>query len=156
MSTWADAVPWIVAAVGWGATHIFSEARERRKEIRAQLDKVQERLAKIEDMARSFHTSELFDQGKRDLLQYEIGRLERALNRIPKIDSDALVNVIILHRRSITYSNFDRSIYVRQDQASELIGDINSATQDFEDEIEYQYRQSYPATFPYFELRKQK
>jgi hypothetical protein len=150
MNQWTDAIPWIVAAVGWGATHLLSEARERRKEVRSQLDKVIERLSKIEENARSFHTALEFDQGKAASLLYEIDRLERSLTRIAKIDVETLIPVIVHHRRAITYKNFDRSSFTTQELGNELIGDINSDTQDFEDEIEAQYRRNYPSKFPYF------
>lgn len=153
MNTLADAVPWIVAAVGWGATHLFSEARERRKEVRSQLDKVLDRLSKIEEAARDFHSSESFDQKKVFSIVSDIDRLERTLGRIAQISVGNLVPVIIHHRRAITYRNFDKSTFQRQDYASELLADINAATQDFEDEIEAQYRLSYPSTFPYFKMK---
>jgi hypothetical protein len=153
MAGWTDAIPWIVAAVGWGATHLLSEARERRKEVRAQVDKVLDRLAKIEEAARDFHSADSFDQKKSLFILSEIHRLERILTRIPGMNIDNLVSVIILHRRAITYQNFDMSSFQRLDLGGELIGDINAATQDFEDEIEAQYRLNYPANFPYFQLR---
>ncbi len=150
MNQWTDAIPWIIAAVGWGATHLLSEARERRKEVRSQLDKAIERLAKIEEASRSFHTAQQFDDGKAAVILYEIGRLERSLGRISQIDAEALIPAIVIHRRAITYQNFDKSSFQTQQVGNELLSDINSSTQDFEEEIEAQYRRSYPSKFPYF------
>ena len=109
MTHWTDAIPWIVAAIGWGATHLLSEARERRKEVRAQLDVILERLSQIEGDARIFHTGLQFDHGKAASIIYEIGRIERFLSRIDQIDIQNLVPVIIRHRQAITYKNFDRA-----------------------------------------------
>ena len=152
MAGWIEAIPWIVAAIGWGATHLFSEARERRKEVRTQLDKVLERLAKLEEDARNFHTAESFDQKKSLSILSDIARIERVLARLTAIEINNLVPVIILHRRAITFRNLDKSSFEKQDSSSEMISDINSATQDFEDEIEAQYRIAYPPKFPYFTL----
>ena len=150
MAGWTEAVPWIVAAIGWGATHLFSEARERRKEVRTQLDKVLDRLAKLEVEARDFHTAETFDEKKSLSIISDIERIQRILARLIAIDADNLVQVIIHHRRSITYRNFDKTSFKKQKPSSEMISDINSATEDFEDEIEAQYRLAYPPKFPYF------
>lgn len=152
MAGWTEAIPWSIAAIGWGATHLFSEARERRKEVRAQLDKVLERLAKLEEAARDFHTADSFDQKKSLAIISDIARIERVLTRLTAIDINNLVQVIIHHRRAITFRNFDKSSFEKQDASSERISDINAATQDFEDEIEAQYRIAYPPKFPYFTL----
>ncbi len=152
MNSFTEAVPWIVAALGWGATHLFSEARERRKEVRAQIDKALERLTAIEQSARAFHLSDEFDQQKALAILSDIGRLERFVGRITKFQIDNFTPVIIQHRRAITYKNLDKSSFNSQKFESELLADINSATQDFEDELEAQYRLSYPTTFPYFRM----
>ena len=152
MAGWTEAVPWIVAALGWGATHLFSEARERRKEVRTQLDKVLERLAKLEEAARDFHTAESFDQKKSLSILSDIDRIQRTLMRLTAIQINNLVPVIILYRRAITLQNLDKSSFKKQDASSEMISEINAATQDFEDEIETQYRIAYPPKFPYFTL----
>lgn len=151
MTTFAEASPWIVAAIGWGATHIFSEARERRKEIRSLIDeKVLERLAKVEELAIDFHCGDSFDPQKAHTILSELNRTERALINLTAITIDNLNRVIIHHRRAITYKNFDKTSFVKQEVTSDLIFKINAATQDFEDEIETQYRISYPPKFPYF------
>ncbi len=80
---------------------------------------------------------------------------QRFLSRIDQIDIQNLVPVIIRHRQAITYKNFDQSSFVVHRLDSELLSGINVATQDFEDEIEAQYRSSYPAKFPYFVLKRE-
>ena len=152
MNGWTEAVPWIVAAAGWGATHLLSEARERRKEIRVQLDKTIERLAKIEESARSYHCGSSFDLQKSLSLISEISRLERSLARVTRFNLDDFTPVIIMHRRAITLKNFDSSSFSSCDQDSEMLMEISAATHDFEEEIERQYRGSYPSKFPYFRI----
>ena len=78
--------------------------------------------------------------------------LKYALGRITRFNVDIFTPVIILHRRAITYKNFDSGTFNSCDPGSELLMDISAATYDFEDEIERQYRESYPSRFPYFKI----
>lgn len=150
MTEWIAAIPWIIAAIGWVATHFLSESRERRKEVSSQLDKVLDRLSKLEESAREFHTSAQYDAKKATSIVFEIDRIERFLHRLAVINVDDLVPVIIHHRRAITFKNFDKSSFSPVDFNSRMITDISFATQEFEDDIEGQYRVSYPPKFPYF------
>lgn len=150
---WEAAVPWLIAVFGWLVTHLFSEARERRKEVRSQLDKQLDRLLKIEEAARDFHKSTTYEDKKADSIIAELSRLERAIQRIPRMNGDFYVQVLTHLRRSITLKNFDKSSFSAQDSSSELFSEINSAVQDFEDEIEAQYCRSFPSKFPYFKMR---
>ena len=154
MAGFFDAVPWIIAAVGWGATHLLSEARERRKEVRAQIDKLSDRLAKLQDDAIKFHTQAAYDDRGSAAILSEIDRMERLVARNSRFDSDCFIAVIIQHRRAITYKNFDKSAFVQQPFDSDLLAEVNVTTQAFEDELEAQYRISYPSRFPYFQIRK--
>jgi len=66
------------------------------------------------------------------------------------LSADLLQPYIIAHRRSITLQNFDSSEFKQQEPSSELIQEITNATLALEDEIERQYQQHYPESFPYF------
>jgi hypothetical protein len=151
--SWINAIPWIVAVVGWFATHLFSEARERRKEVRAQIDKILDRLFKLEETARQFHTGVEFDYAKSLEIISEIDRVERAISRITRYKIDEFVPTIIHHRRAITLLNFDSSIFVEQKSNSEILTNVSNATKDLEDELDIQYNIRYPSRFPYFTFR---
>lgn len=151
-SNLVDAIPWIVAAIGWGATHFLSEARERRKEVRAQIDKISEKLSKLQDAAMNFHTADRYDERAATGILSDIDRIERHVSRISRFDTDCFNAVIIQHRRAVTYRNFDKSTFSQQTFDGELLVEVNSATQSFEDELEAQYRISYPSKFPYFKF----
>lgn len=150
--SWLASIPWLLAIFGWLATHLFSEARERRKEVRSQLDKQLDRLLKIEELARDFHKAPAYDEKKVDSILSELSRLERALQRVPRLKNDAFVPVLVHLRRAITLVNFDKSSFCMQESTSEQLSEINSSIQDFEDEIEMQYQQFYPSEFPYFRM----
>lgn len=147
---WQDAIPWIIAVIGWFAAHAFSEARERRKDAKAQIEKILEKLSNIEKLGISFHTNEVHDPAKARELTSEIQKLERSLNRIQILDFQSLKYPIIAFRKSITLNNFDAGSFLKQTDTSNLIQEICDATFDLEDEIDTQYQEHYPSTFPYF------
>lgn len=148
--SWVNAIPWIIAVFGWFAAHAFSEARERRKDVKAQLEKLNSRLLKIEESAISFHTKAGFDPALAREIATQLDRAERTIGRLQMLSSELLQPYIIAHRRSITLSNFDISVFKQHEPNSELVQEITNATLAIEDEIERQYQQHYPASFPYF------
>lgn len=147
---WLASIPWIIAAIGWAFTHFLSEARERRKEVRSQIDKLYEQLYKIEQDARVFHCSPAFDAAKAGDVLSKIQIFERSMNRVPVFIIDNFTGPIIRLRRAITLKNFDLSDFVQQSQPSDILQDVFSASQDIEDEMEAQYRSNYHPNFPYF------
>ena len=67
----------LAAVIGWGITHIFSEARERRKELRVQIDKLHELLYQIEKDAINFHCASKFEVAKNGDLITQLSTMER-------------------------------------------------------------------------------
>lgn len=145
-----DAIPWLVAAVGWGFTHVFSEARERRKEVRSQLDKGIEQLLALEKAARDFHMKSEYDPVKAHELTAGIDTFERKLYRISCLKLDALTSRLIALRRAITLTNFDRTGFTAQTAESDVLGSIADASASLEDALEAHYGYRYPNNFPYF------
>lgn len=148
--TWIHAIPWLIAILGWFAGHAFSEARERRKEIKGMIERIQERLAANEKLAIEFHTCANFDEAKSRQITANIDRIDRAISRIPILNGKKLEPFIISHRQSITLNNFDLSEFKQQILASALIQEITNSVLELEDEIERQYQERYPSNFPYF------
>lgn len=147
---WVNSIPWLIAICGWFVAHAFSEARERRKDIKAQIEKLHDRLSVIEKSAISFHTQATFDSGLARELTSQLDRVERAINRVQILSVAPLFPSIIAHRRSVTLRNFDASEFVQQEPNSELIHEITNTTFEIEDEIDRQYQYRYPSSFPYF------
>ena len=92
---WLASIPWIVAAAGWAFNHFLSEARERRKEVRSQIDKLFEQLYKIEQDARAFHSAAAYDSVKAGEVNSKIQILERSMSRVPIFVMDGLTGYII-------------------------------------------------------------
>jgi hypothetical protein len=154
MSDTLGLVTLVLVVLGWGATHVLSEARERRKDDRKRIDTSLELLDKAQTDAVNFHTSASFDSALSFSLIARLSKLERGLARLPLSNQDALNAYIIRHRRAITLENFDASSFKQLSPTDILLSDINSSTADLENEIEQQYVIRYPSKFPYFRLLK--
>lgn len=140
--------------IGWLATHLFSEARERRKEARAQLDKLIDRIAKFENDSASFHTAQIFDAAKNGALLSDFDRIQRVLHRMPLVPNiDQLSGLLIGLRRAVTLKNFDASTFSSESPGSDLLVGIVQAGRDLEDRLEGFYLSRYPSGFPYFDWR---
>ena len=139
----------ILAIIGWWATHFFSEARERRKEVRSSLDKVFVSISSLRMDAITFHESASFQDDQAQALQTAIYALQRALDRILIIDRRELSNFLKNLRQSITLHNFDRSNFVQQLHGSNIVEGISDACAELEDELDRQYAAHYPHQFPY-------
>lgn len=149
---WEESMPWMVAIFGWFVAHAFSEARERRKDIRSQIEKIIEKLSAIEELAITFHTNTEHNAGQARELTSQIQRLEKMLSRIQILDMHRLNYPIITLRRAITLNNFDSGEFKTQSLNCDLVQEITESSLIIEDEIEKQYQDRYPASFPYFKL----
>lgn len=138
--------------VGWAATHIFSEARERRKEYRGQLEKIHELTSKIEQAAKTFHRASAHDASKASDLITQLAWLERCIMRIPILQAEKWTKELVAFRQAVTLRNFDASDFAQQTDTSEMVADIADAAFALEDALERQYLARYPARFPFFTI----
>lgn len=144
-------LPILLIFAGFIGTHLLSEARERRKELRAMLDKLFTRLRELEDQARTFHTSSAYDQEAARQLREAVQQVSRQFSRCRVVTELApFQQALIDWRRAITLRNFDSSTFQTQAWESELIADISHYTFSLEDTVEQAYLACYPHTFPYF------
>ncbi|NPT44322.1 hypothetical protein GNZ12_24030 [Paraburkholderia sp. 1N] len=135
--------------MGWAATHFFSEARERRKEVRAALDKILVSLEELRKKAFAFHESAAFSEHEAQELQTAIYRLNRLFARVPILDPVEVAPFVKALRQSITLLNFSKSTFVAQVAGSEVLENISDACSNLEDEFDRQYAMHYPHGFPY-------
>lgn len=142
----------LLVMIGWAATHLLSEARERRKEVRARLDRVFQTLHELRVAAEHFHCAETFDRLQAQRLRTDIHSFQRMMTRIAILNVDDLAPFILGVRRGITLKNFEPSNFVHQGPDSEILRDIVDAIAELEDELESQYTLAYPNQFPYFRI----
>lgn len=145
-----------VAIIGWFATHLLHEARERRKETRAQLNASQQLLWELAKQAKLFHRKESFCEIESFDLLSDIQRVFRSLRRLQALPSDAYKETTINLRQAITLQNFDKSGFSRQQPSSTLLAEIDGAAQDLDDALEDAYVSLYPSRFPYFKIGNRK
>jgi hypothetical protein len=120
--------------------------------MRGLIDKAQEQLLALEKAGRVFHCGAVFDDGQSIELTRGVDAFERKLNRIPIIRVENLLPLVIALRRAISLNNFDKSSFVTQTIASSILSDITASAYDLEEGVEFQYRDRYPSSFPYFRL----
>lgn len=145
-------LPWVVAAVGLIATHLLSEARERRKEIRAQLDRLVERLTALEDRGIKFHAATTFEAAAARALETDIASIERRATRLLASAVVSFEEEVIAHRQSLTLENFAQSTFAPQEPGSAILHEITIATAEYEEALEAAYRAQYPSSFPYYSI----
>jgi hypothetical protein len=145
-------LPWVVAAVGLVATHLLSEARERRKEIRAQLDRLVERLAALEDRGMKFHAASSFEAAAARAIETDIASIERRATRLLASAMVSFEDKVIAHRQSLTLENFAQSNFSPQEPSSAILREIAVATAEYEEALEAGYRTQYPSNFPYYSM----
>jgi hypothetical protein len=148
----AGALPWFVAAIAVFVTHLLSEARERRKELRLQLDKAIERLLALEERGKKFHSSSVFDEVEARSIEVEISRFERLIQRLLGHFPPNLAEAVISHKRAFTLFNFTKDGYEQRAPSSPLIAELTNSTVEYEDQIEAIYAEMYPRNFPYFRM----
>lgn len=140
--------------IGWFATHAFSEARERRKEIRSNVDKICKQLWSLEKKSRNFHLASAHcADGAREIVT-DIFLIQRTIRRLGLSKSRKFSEAVAAWRASISLKNFDPTSFERQEPDSAIIAGIVDATADMEDSIETAYLFKYPTAFPYFQIPK--
>lgn len=146
----SEVVALVLLVFGWFATHLFSEARERRKELRAFLDKSLATFWKITEDAIAFHSAQEHDASKASNLVTRLHLAIRQLKRC-KVGRAPTTQVAITRlRQAITLANFDKSNFCTQPPDSSILADISNAAADLEECIEGRYLEMYPSSFPYF------
>lgn len=150
--TLSDVGPLILVVIGWAATHLLSEARERRKEVRARLDSAFQALQELQASAQCFHCAESFDRQQAQTLVTGIYSFQRMLARIAILDVNDLAPLIVGIRQRITLNNFEPSNFVQQGADSDIVRDIVGAVAELEDALDGRYAWRYPHRFPYFRI----
>ncbi len=136
--------------VGWVVVHFLGEARERRKEVRAELDEIFTKLREIEAAACSLHCAETYSgvDGRHVLVSLESA--ERRILRLRLYDDSEFSRAIVSLRQAISLKNFSTSEFIKQDGDSPILADIAWTTEELIDALDSGYRTRYPERFPYY------
>jgi hypothetical protein len=137
---------WVLIIAGWLIVNHQNNIREKRKEIRVTLDKMQFFLDEVEIQAIQYHTnqasSDLAFQLKRSLNQKLRDRLE--ILKIRNLDVKKCYPLLIKFRQAVTLENFDTSNYKAQNLNDDLIKNILLAKDRLSQEFEKSFAKRYP------------
>ncbi|MGC5885696.1 hypothetical protein [Ralstonia pseudosolanacearum] len=150
---WPQIVTWLLVIIGWVVVHFLGEARERRKEVRSELDEIFAELREIETAACSLHCAEAFSgiDGRHVLVSLESA--ERRILRLRLYDDHEFSRAIIALRQAISLENFSVGEFVKQDGDSPILDEISWTTGELIDALDSGYRMRYPERFPYYTKR---
>ena len=147
-----DAIPWLIVVLGWLVGHLLSESRERRKEVRAQIDRVRDYVFDLEDEARVFFLAEKYNSSLALKIIALIQNLEHMLSHIQIFSGFTYSQHLVVLRQAITLHNFDHHNFTQQAEDSEILGGISVATMTLCNHLESKYNERYPNRFPFFRL----
>ena len=143
---WPQIVPWVLVIVGWWFVNSQNNIREKRKEIRTLLDKVQSLLDEIESQAIQYHTSQqpsdLAFQLKRSLNQKLHNRLD--ILKLRSLNVKNCYPLLKQFRQAVTLKNFDTSSFKPQNISDDLIKNIWVAKDKLSHELENSFASKYP------------
>lgn len=136
----------LVTGYCWLLVNQQNNIREKRKEIRSILDKIQSLLDEIEIQAVNYHTgresSDLAFQLKRSLNQKLRDRLD--ILKLRNLDVKKCYPLLKKFRQAITLENFDTSSFIPQNLNDGLIKNIGDAKDRLSQELEKSFASRYP------------
>ena len=144
--SWTQIVTWLIVISGWWLVNRQNNIREKRKEIRALIDKVLFLIDEIEQQAIHYHTKaemsdEIAFQLKRGLHQKLRDKL-KILN-LREINTDSCSQPLKELRQAITLKNFDTTSFAQQNLSSNIITNIWFARDKLSQEVEKCFLKTY-------------
>jgi len=137
---------WLLIIFGWLIVNHQNNIREKRKEIRGTLDKMQLFLDEIETQAIQYHTNqatnELAFQLKRNLNKKLRDKLD--ILKIRSLDVKTSYSLLFKFRQAVTLKNFDTSKYEVQTINDDLIKNILLTKDNLSQEFEKSFAKRYP------------
>ncbi len=150
---WPTVLGWLFIILGWLANHYLSEIRDRRKEIRSQIDNLIQSLDKFREEAINFHSSENFDSQSASNLKLSLRKIEGAALRVSIIDEQLVGLLVKRVRQAATLKNFEPSDFQTQIYSSDIINSIQLTVEDYIATLESGYSRKYPNKFPYYNFK---
>jgi hypothetical protein len=139
---------WGILVLGWIVGNRYANQREKRKEIRLQLDGYWERIDDLECLAIKYHTTELTDNELKTLSRKIVSAISRNYTMINRLHLDPAdeEQAIILHvdlKKAITLNNFDSADHAILPVDNELLEEISNACTEITNFLEYSFIEKY-------------
>jgi len=142
---WAQTVTWLLVITGWGLVNRQNNIREKRKELRALLDKIQSFLDELEDQAIKYHTSEqsaeLAFHLKRSLNKKFQNKL--SILKLRNLDIEKCYPHLKQFRKAVTLENFDTADFKPRSISDDLIKNIWLSKENLSQELEKSFAKKY-------------
>lgn len=142
---WSQTVTWMLVIAGWWLVNRQNNIREKRKEIRTLIDKLQVYLDEVETLAIKYHTnqesSDLAFELKRSLNQKLRSKLD--ILKLRTLDVNKCYPLLKKFRQAVTLNNFDTSSFKPQSMSDTLITNIWLAKDKLSQELEKSFATKY-------------
>ncbi len=148
LKDFAPAVSWLLVICGWLVVSRDHNKREVRKEVRAQIGKIQELTDRLEALAFKYWTTPPDTESGRIAadLKRDLQRLARQLTRLAKsCQSVSVQGELIEFRRAITGGDFESKTRTSLSTDAGRLYEIWGCAQDLIEKIETGFAEKYPA-----------
>lgn len=142
---WSQTVTWMLVIAGWWLVNRQNNIREKRKEIRTLIDKLQVYLDDVETLAIKYHTnqesSDLAFELKRSLNQKLRSKLD--ILKLRTLDVNKCYPLLKQFRQAVTLNNFDTSSFKPQSMSDTIVTNIWLAKDKLSQELEKSFATKY-------------
>lgn len=138
----------ITVITGWIIVNWQNNKREERKELRSSLNEIISSIENLEEDAIRYHTSLERTVNLEKTITLKITRLSSKI-RYLRFESDSLKRSFIDLKKSITLYNFETKRFSQQTLESDLVEDINYASDQLKDALENEFSKLYRGPFRY-------
>jgi len=134
----------IVVIIGWYVINRHNNKREKRREVRTQLDSFISLVSDIEKNSVKYHIEQDHNEEIARTIKRNIGALRKFAIRLNLLDTNILNRSNINLNRAITMKNFDNGEnHIPESENGELIAGIYSVCDDFVEAMESGYNKIY-------------
>ena len=142
---WYQAVNWSLIIIGWLIINWQHNARETRKELRAELDKIYGLLGDIEEKSIRFHTGKTHDPVLMSDIINIISRLPRYIKTIDFWSHNIGFGVMCV-RKSATYNNAEPSNFSTQPPKGKIVHEIRDSVDKIRTDLRQMFYDRYQSS----------
>jgi len=134
----------IAIVIGWGVISYQNSCLQTRKEIRARIDSIQDRVEQLERRAIKFHTTS-YEAYLGQEIRISIQRIANEITLLQIAIPNDFSQEVRMLRQSMTLKNFDQSTHKPLQQNSRVISLIAEACENLTHKIDTAYTSKFHA-----------
>jgi len=142
----APGVPWALVILGWKVVSRQQDARERRKEVRGEIERLIKDVSEIELRTYNYLATSGDSTKSRRLglrLKSDLARLGEEITRLARFENLDALEAMTELRQAITFREFDSSSRQPCDSSSEWIADVRDASHALIGRLEVTFREKH-------------